>query len=268
MTNVQCEWCNKKEKVTPTRAKKYRFCSYACRGNWRRVHWAGENSPFWQGGDRSKVCQSCGEEYSIKPNQPVTTFRKQKFCSPECGYRGRDISGSRNPRWKGGHCKRSNKQRKWATTVISRDKATCQHCGATGVELHAHHIRSFNDHPELRWDADNGITLCFECHWVEHSAKDANAVNSGELLTDDAEDNPEPSPDGNIREGVTTRGRAYRRWEGECPTCGTFLSKRLSDVRGKAFVACSHSCASRYRWELRRSMAVTPPRAPRAKAMI
>lgn len=246
MVIAQCEWCKKEQSVTPTRAKKYRFCSYACRGQWRTAHWSGENNPHWQGGERTKVCQHCGGTYSQKKNQPITTFRKQKFCSHECGVLGRDINGERNPRWKGGHSNRSSKQRKWAQAVISRDLATCQHCGKTGVELHAHHVKSFIEHPELRWDVGNGITLCFECHWAVHSASNENAVNSGKLLTGNAEDNPEPSLSGNVQEGLTTRGRAYRRWHGQCGECGAFLSRRLSDAKGKTQIFCDHACRGRW----------------------
>lgn len=249
---VRCEWCNKEENVTPTRARSYRFCSYACRGQWRSIHWTGENNPKWQGGERTKVCEHCGKEFSQARRRAKSLFDNQRFCSPECGVLGRDVAGQRNPNWKGGHSKRSAKQHAWATAVISRDRATCQKCGATGIELHAHHIKSFKGHPELRWELSNGLTLCHRCHRAEHSAASANAVNSGKPLTVQAEGNPEPSPDGNIREGVTTRGRAYRRFESTCPTCGTFVSKRLSDVVGKAFVACSRSCATKYSQVLRK----------------
>jgi len=246
MVLVRCEWCNKQQSVGPLRATTYRFCSYKCRGEWRREHWTGEDSPFWQGGERTKVCEHCHREYSIKPNQPITTFRKQRFCSHECGVLGRNNNGEHNPNWKGGHSNRSARQHKWATDVISRDGATCQKCGVTDVELHAHHVKSFKDHPEQRWDVGNGIALCFRCHWAVHSATDANAVNSEKPLTVQAEGNPEPSLDGNIREGVTTRGRAYRRVETNCPTCGKFVSKRLSDAKGKGFIACSRSCATKH----------------------
>lgn len=243
---VHCEWCNKQESVTPTRASFYRFCSHKCRGEWRSKFWSGENNPAWQGGVRSKVCENCNEPYQIKDNQPITTFRKQRFCCHECGVEGRDIDGENNPNWKGGHSNRSNRQRKWANAVISRDGAKCQRCGVMGVELHAHHLQPFKDNPELRWDVSNGETLCFRCHWDEHSASNANAVNSGKPLTVQAEGNPEPSPDGNIREGVTTRGRAYRRFDGNCGECGAFLSRRLSDAIGRFAIFCSKECRGRW----------------------
>ena len=241
---VACTWCKKEQSVIPARAKTYKFCSYACRGEWRAAHWVGSNHPRWSGGKRIKECAHCGAAFSPKKTEAISAFKHRKFCSHKCGVLGREERyGPDNPRWKGGKRKRDQRQKPWAQAVISRDKATCTRCGVRDVELHAHHIKSFKEHPELRWDVDNGVTLCASCHWQEHStAETANAVNSGNTLTDGAEGNPEPSLFGNKQEGVTTRGRAYRRWNGRCGYCGTFLSKRLSDVKGKKNIYCSHSC--------------------------
>jgi hypothetical protein len=142
---------------------------------------------------------------------------------------------------------RRGKHGAWARAVISRDKATCQRCGARNVELHAHHILSFNEHPEKRWDLDNGLTLCHRCHWDVHAASSANGVNSGNIRPGNAEDNPEPSFGRKPVEGVTTRGRAYRRWQGKCEWCRKFLSKRWSDVSGNAHIFCSRQCAGKWK---------------------
>jgi hypothetical protein len=110
--------------------------------------------------------------------------------------------------------------------------------------LHAHHLKPWKQFPELRFEIENGITVCAPCHWAIHSASNENGVNSGKLPPGNAEDNPEPSRGGNVTEGVTTRGRAYRRWNGSCEWCGAFISKRLSNVNPHNF--CSKRCSGKY----------------------
>ncbi len=261
---VKCQQCGKEEVVKPGRAKTYKFCSYECRGIWRKTNWTGENHPNWQGGERSKVCEGCGERFHIRKNQPITSFKIQKFCSKGCSDKfGKRLSGEDHPHFKPDARKRSRagKHGSWARAVISRDNATCQMCEAVGVELHAHHIKPYAEFPELRWDVSNGITLCHKCHWAVHTASNENPVNSVDPLTGGAEGNTEPSFGRKPVEGVTTRGRAYRRFEGHCEWCGTFISKRWSDTVGKAHLFCSRSCAGKFRVAsgvaFRKPMAVT-----------
>jgi 5-methylcytosine-specific restriction endonuclease McrA len=59
----------------------------------------------------------------------------------------------------------STEYKRWRYDVFVRDHFTCQHCGdARGGNLRAHHVRSFADYPDLRFDVPNGITLCHDCH--------------------------------------------------------------------------------------------------------
>lgn len=54
----------------------------------------------------------------------------------------------------------------WRKAVFERDNWTCQECGAHGEQ--AHHIKQWAHHSELRFDVDNGITLCKACHAKKH----------------------------------------------------------------------------------------------------
>lgn len=61
---------------------------------------------------------------------------------------------------------------KWRRSVLKRDKYACQRCGFKANEnkntsLNAHHIVGFSENEELRFDVDNGITLCEKCHSFE-----------------------------------------------------------------------------------------------------
>lgn len=58
---------------------------------------------------------------------------------------------------------------KWRTSVYERDAYTCQVCGDShGGNLEAHHLNSYTDFPEERYDLSNGITLCKSCHGRFH----------------------------------------------------------------------------------------------------
>ncbi len=50
----------------------------------------------------------------------------------------------------------------WASIVKSRD-GKCIYCGS-GRNLNAHHIFTKARHGNLRWEQDNGVTLCAGCH--------------------------------------------------------------------------------------------------------
>jgi hypothetical protein len=246
---LQCLTCNKDFRVPPSIAEKRKYCSRECGTR------SGANHPEWQGGEREKHCQQCGRLFRKLPKRAISLFREQKFCSKACA----DIGGFRyfgeaNSKWNGNpRRKHPGRHAAWARRVISRDRATCQRCGVTGVEMHAHHVKSYIDHPQMRWDVTNGETLCYRCHWNEHTGSVANGVKSGKLAAGHAGDNPEPSFQRKLVEGVTTRGRAYRRVEGNCGFCGAFISKRPSSAPGASGMFCSVSHARKAYWQQRRA---------------
>ena len=74
-----------------------------------------------------------------------------------------------NPNWKGGTYSRNRyvdmfESRMWREKVFKRDNFTCQLCNKHGCELNAHHIKKWADYEKLRFEVDNGITLCIPCH--------------------------------------------------------------------------------------------------------
>lgn len=52
----------------------------------------------------------------------------------------------------------------WRKSVFERDNYTCVFCGKRGGEIHPDHIKQFAYHPELRFEINNGRTLCRACH--------------------------------------------------------------------------------------------------------
>lgn len=220
-----------------------------------RAALTGRNNPNWRGGDETatKACAHCGGRF-VKGKQPLTSWKTRRFCSKPCadagGFR---YSGEAHPNWTGGTRPRDGKHGRWAARVITRDGASCRTCGTKGVELHAHHVLGWKEHPHLRYRVNNGITLCAPCHWAVHSASNENAVNSGNPQHELGGGNPEPSVSRKVREGVTTRGRAYRRVDGECGLCGKFLSRRASAAVGKTGMFCDRSCAMKFAHRERRA---------------
>ena len=61
----------------------------------------------------------------------------------------------------------------WRTNVYKRDKFTCQmpNCGSKG-RLNAQHIKKWADNPILRFNVNNGITLCHKCHKMIHNKEE------------------------------------------------------------------------------------------------
>jgi hypothetical protein len=65
----------------------------------------------------------------------------------------------------------------WRETVFARDDRTCQICGACPDSLIADHVKSWRNFPDLRYEVENGRTLCAPCHrktpnYGKHSFKD------------------------------------------------------------------------------------------------
>lgn len=89
--------------------------------------------------------------------------------------REKRLRGDKHPNWRGGltsendTIRNSFEYKLWRESVFERDDYTCVWCGAhsgcgTKITLQADHIKSFALFPELRFDIDNGRTLCIDCH--------------------------------------------------------------------------------------------------------
>jgi hypothetical protein len=112
------------------------------------------------------------------PTRPMKQIRANKkwgLCGSDNPMYGR--TGENNPRWNGGHSperQTAYARAEWkqiARDVLKRDNYTCQQCGAThtkGIKLNVHHKKPWAKHPELRFDKENLITLCQNCHKEQH----------------------------------------------------------------------------------------------------
>jgi hypothetical protein len=53
---------------------------------------------------------------------------------------------------------------KWRNEVYKRNNYTCQSCYSIGGRLNAHHLDGWNWCKEQRFNVENGVTLCEDCH--------------------------------------------------------------------------------------------------------
>ena len=80
--------------------------------------------------------------------------------------------GSNHWNWKGGkkeYCRdrHSFEWKAWRKKVYERDNYTCLGCGVKGIKKNTfdpHHILPVRDFSHLKYDVNNGITLCKKCH--------------------------------------------------------------------------------------------------------
>lgn len=79
------------------------------------------------------------------------------------------MRGAKNGNWRDGASRKNDLIRKsveyldWKAQVFVRDNRRCVLCGSR-ERIEADHIKPFSTYPGLRFDVDNGRTLCHDCH--------------------------------------------------------------------------------------------------------
>lgn len=167
-----CLVCNK-EFTNHSNATKY--CSRDCYHRSRRI-------------EKYSKCLVCGKD--ILQRLPSGSSYRKKYCDRKCSAKRTGKTAKKSIEWRqkmseankrrireGRHSwyidgrtpvnkalRKSIDFKVWREAVFSRDNWTCQECNERGGELHPHHIKPFSTHPELRFDVNNGQTLCRKCH--------------------------------------------------------------------------------------------------------
>jgi 5-methylcytosine-specific restriction endonuclease McrA len=160
--SLKCDGCGEGFYVSQSHARGRRFCSQSCYSDSLKTN-------------RPLNCLHCGKEFYVSRSQEAQ--RNRGCCSTKCRARHErpKRSGKNCPFWRGGVSpknrliRESAEMKEWRKAVFERDNWTCQKCGARSakgksVHLHAHHVKQFAYHPELRFEVSNGVTLCRECH--------------------------------------------------------------------------------------------------------
>ena len=92
-----------------------------------------------------------------------TEETKRKISESTKGEGGNNWQGGITPANRLGRTGREYQA--WQSAVFHKDNFTCQICDQYNGYLHADHIKPYAHHPELRYDVDNGRTLCRACHY-------------------------------------------------------------------------------------------------------
>lgn len=114
---------------------------------------------------REYKCMECSKSFVIKGRG---TSRKPKYCSNKC--QGLGMRNEKHFAWNGGSSKEREiahnrvEYKDWRKNVFIRDNFTCQICMARGVAIEADHIKPWSLYPQLRYELENGRTLCKPCH--------------------------------------------------------------------------------------------------------
>lgn len=115
---------------------------------------SGANNGMWKGGP--PPCSDCGGD---KAN------RRSDICF-KCYCKRRRAADSfedTSRAWRG-----RLEYTQWRNQVFQRDGYQCVACGINDHDLHAHHLEGFTANKELRFDPDNGVTLCQSHHKQFH----------------------------------------------------------------------------------------------------
>jgi 5-methylcytosine-specific restriction endonuclease McrA len=163
-TYTKCAYCGGKVRIYPRHKDEFSGA------NWEKRFCSREHHVlFLKEKAFHKHCVVCGMIFYCQPSQ--IKFRNRSTCSRKC----QGIMQTRRAeerREKDGLTKHqidrglrySKMAKDWRTAVFERDNYTCQECHARGGRLEAHHIKPFGFFPEHRFDINNGLTLCRDCH--------------------------------------------------------------------------------------------------------
>ena len=141
-------------------------------GQRRRKDVAGSRNRKWSDKIRNNVISLY--KNGLFPYQIIKNYPGMATGTVHCWVRKAKVTrgntiGKNNTNWRGGISRiRSSEEKKvtkWRMAVFERDGFKCQCCGQIGGELNGHHILSWIDYPAERYNVDNGITLCRDCHF-------------------------------------------------------------------------------------------------------
>ncbi len=137
----------------------------------------------WNKGKTAKTCESIricaekrkGQKFTPEQIKRMSDAHKGNKPTQETRLKMSEAhSSEKHWNWQGGitdathRLRQQMKNKNWRKKIFERDDYTCQTCGLesepSSNKLDSHHIKNFKDYPELRYDMNNGQTLCKACH--------------------------------------------------------------------------------------------------------
>ena len=114
---------------------------------------------------------SCGRSVivktsNLKSNQVVSCGCRIKETGPKHPTYKHDMSEEQRQKYRSQ--RKDNQSVLWKSAVKKRDGHVCRVCGSD-KGIVAHHIESFSKNEDLRFDINNGATLCTACHNNYHN---------------------------------------------------------------------------------------------------
>jgi len=127
---------------------------------------------------KGKIPWNKGKKMREESKKKLSETLKNHFKNGKAvwnkGKKYLQITGEKCHLWRGGISQKNRTERgnimsmveykNWRRAVFEKDNYQCVNCGEMGGYLEADHIKSFKDFPELRFEVNNGQTLCKNCH--------------------------------------------------------------------------------------------------------
>jgi len=130
-------------------------------------------------------CKKCREEYKKKyrneNKEKIKEYRKKKYRKgerkeemKEYGKKYRQSKHGKEVRKKyleqnpGKYRYEDPEYIEWSWQVKNKSNFTCQVCDKLGGALNSHHLNGWKNFPNERYNIENGVCLCKECHKRYH----------------------------------------------------------------------------------------------------